>query len=850
VTDAAEKTFRPFLSRGILLFLAFSLGVGAAGFWYYGVQKKLRLADYGRQLSAISDLKIQQIQNWRRERLGDVLTASRNPGLFSMLKSLQQRPKPEISSRGFRDWLETYRQAFGYRDVSIFNGQGEIVFRIGTDAAGKVRAGLQRAVSDALQTGASSLTDIDFSDGPDQADLEVVAPVIDPETKGLPVGVIVFHISPNDFLFPLIQAWPTPSDSAETLLVRRQGENVLYLNELRHRKNTAGRLRFPLTKSDLPAASAALGQFGLMEGRDYREVATLADRKAVPESPWFLVAKVDLAEIFLPLRFEGRILLLLCLALIVAAGTATGYLIRREQVRHLRMERNEHRERLAAESARAESEDKFRHIFEYSVIGKSITLPSGEIQVNKAFSDMLGYSRDELIAKRWQDISHPEEIAVTQRFVDALTRGEKEFARFQKRYLHKSGAVVWADVATSIRRDAAGRPLYFMTTVMDITEQKQAESELKALSERNKALLAAVPDIIMEVDGEKRYTWANDAGRDFFGADVVGREAAEYFVGAQKTYDLVRPLFEGSRKDVVYVESWQRRKDGQARLLAWWCRALTDDEGRVTGVLSSAQDFTEHREAENEIRKLNEELEQRVAERTAQLEEANRELETFSYSVSHDLRAPLRIVDGFSQALLEDYKDLIDEEGRDHLDRIRANAQFMGCLIDDMLKLARVSKTETAIEDVDLSGLARQSAADIARAYPGRAVDLSIAAGLTGRGDPRLLRIVFDNLFDNAWKFTSRTPLPRVEFGAVEAEGEPAYCVRDNGVGFDMKYAGKLFGAFQRLHAREEFPGTGIGLATVQRIVHRLGGRVWAEGREGRGAVFFFTLNEPERRIV
>jgi len=235
-------------------------------------------------------------------------------------------------------------------------------------------------------------------------------------------------------------------------------------------------------------------------------------------------------------------------------------------------------------------------------------------------------------------------------------------------------------------------------------------------------------------------------------------------------------------------------------------------------------------------------LERRVTERTAQLESTNKELEAFSYSVSHDLRAPLRTIDGFSQMLQEDYSGRLDDAGQDSLRRVRAAAQRMAQLIDDLLKLSHVTRAELNLEEVDLSVLAQEVAERLQRQNPERTTRFDIAPGLKARADPRLLHVALENLLDNAWKFTSGRDTAHIRFGMIPREDGPAYFVRDNGAGFDMAYAGKLFGSFQRLHDAREFPGTGIGLATVQRVIHKHGGRVWAEGETGKGATFYFTL--------
>ena len=254
------------------------------------------------------------------------------------------------------------------------------------------------------------------------------------------------------------------------------------------------------------------------------------------------------------------------------------------------------------------------------------------------------------------------------------------------------------------------------------------------------------------------------------------------------------------------------------------------------------QELAERRRAEEQVKKLNAMLELRVVERTTQLQAANRELEAFSYSVSHDLRAPLRGIDGWSQALQEDFGAELDEKARGYLERVRSETRRMGLLIDDLLKLSHVTRGGMEFEPVDLSALARAITERLKEELGERQVEFIIQDGLTAQGDSRLLEIALTNLFSNSLKFSEKRPLTKVEFGMTLQDRREVYFVRDNGVGFDMTYAGKLFGAFQRMHSESEFPGTGIGLATVQRIVHRHGGMIWADAQPDAGAVFYFTL--------
>jgi light-regulated signal transduction histidine kinase (bacteriophytochrome) len=265
-------------------------------------------------------------------------------------------------------------------------------------------------------------------------------------------------------------------------------------------------------------------------------------------------------------------------------------------------------------------------------------------------------------------------------------------------------------------------------------------------------------------------------------------------------------------------------------------------EGQPLMAVITVNDITERMGTAEAIRQLNIDLEQRVLDRTAQLEAANKELEAFSYSVSHDLRSPLRAVDGFSQALIEEYGALLPEEGRHYLKTIREGAQRMGDLIDDLLTFARLSRQPLNKRGMDTGKLVRETLEELTAECNGRQMDARIGELPRCRGDRDLLKQVWVNLLSNAMKYTRRRDLSVVEIGSESREGETVYFVRDNGTGFDMKYAHKLFGVFQRLHRAEDFEGTGVGLAIVQRVVHRHGGRIWAEAEVDRGATFYFTL--------
>ena len=319
-----------------------------------------------------------------------------------------------------------------------------------------------------------------------------------------------------------------------------------------------------------------------------------------------------------------------------------------------------------------------------------------------------------------------------------------------------------------------------------------------------------------------------------------------YFMTLRLQRVVIHPILDIARiaREVIERGDYSRRarklSDDEVGALVDSFNAMLAEIERRTGALE--REVAERGRAEREVLRLNEQLEVRVRERTAQLESANQELEAFCYSVSHDLRAPLRAIDGFSQALIDDHAGAVPEGGQRYLARIQAATKRMGQLIEDLLNLSRVSRGAIERRAIDLGEIAGQVIAELQQREPLRKVETSILDGMQVDADPRLVRAALENLLANAWKFTAKTAQARIEVGCLRDGERNTFFVRDNGAGFDMAYANKLFGAFQRLHSVDDFPGTGIGLATVQRIINRHGGRIWADGQVGKGAVFFFTL--------
>jgi len=458
---------------------------------------------------------------------------------------------------------------------------------------------------------------------------------------------------------------------------------------------------------------------------------------------------------------------------------------------------------------------------------------------NKGAESIYGWSKEEAVGKVIHKLLQTEFPLPIPRLYEALHRTgtwEGELS-----HVRRDGEQVYVASRWVLQQTANGARVLEINT--DITIRKQAQSASQRIEERFRLLVEGVKDygiFLLDPTGHVS-TWNAGAQRikGYLAEEIIGRHFSCFY--SQEGIDAGKPEHElkataeyGRFED----EGWRIRKDGSRFWANVIVTALRDPDGRLLGFSKITRDLTERKMAEDRIARLNAE----ITERNQGLLAANRELESFSYSVSHDLRAPLRSIDGFSAALLEDHADKLDPTAQSYLQRIRAAATRMGQLIDDMIKLARTARVEMSMENVNLSALAQEVARQLHAMQPERKVEFRIQPALVVQGDRNLLRSVLENLLENAWKFSSKTPEALIELGAEHHGHDLVYFVRDNGAGFDMRYVDKLFGIFQRLHNDKDYSGTGVGLATVQRIIQRHGGKIWAESLPAQGATFYFEL--------
>lgn len=499
-------------------------------------------------------------------------------------------------------------------------------------------------------------------------------------------------------------------------------------------------------------------------------------------------------------------------------------------------------ENIERENKLKENEIKFSRIFHGSNDAIIIhDLQGSIIEVNEKAEIFLGYTSDELKSMKLSALHPPEALNASKEAFDKIMRDGEVY--FEIDFLTKAERIFPAEISSAII-EFNGKQ-FVQGLIRDISERKNAEDLLR----KSESLLREAESIGKLGGWEWDITndvmhWSDEV-HNIFGVPP-GELNFEIFMQCVHPDDramLDEQLDAGTKGKGVFEYVFRIiHPDGEIKTLRSRAEVRFDENNRPVRLVGVTQDLTEQKAAEDELAKYRQHLEELVAARTRDLETTNKELNSFSYSVSHDLRAPLRAINGFSHALLEDYQDKLDETGRDYLQRVSTAAQRMGDLIDDMLSLSKVTRHGLQFQTVNMSAMAVDIMTELKDAFPDRAVELKLMPDVTARGDLKLLRIAMSNLLGNAWKYTSKNECSKIEFGFELRDDEKVYYVRDNGVGFDMIHSAKLFGAFQRLHGCDEFEGTGIGLATVQRIINRHGGRIWAEAEVGNGACFYFEL--------
>jgi PAS domain S-box-containing protein len=670
---------------------------------YRSLENKIKYQKQN-ELAAIISLKVEEITKWRMDHIRYADVVMNDFALNNQISFFFKNDKRVELKNELLRWMQSCLKNYDCQSILLLDSTKTI----------RLSFPLLDSASKSSMVPALKILDcskINFKDlhrSLRAIEMDLIIPLVSLDSSQTSIGSVVFRINPEITLFPLIQSWPTPSKSSETLLLRREGDSVVYLNELRHQKNTILRLKLPLSNKFLPAAMAATGFEGLFEGTDYRNIPVISYLRKIPDSPWFMVAKVDKDELYSPLNELIIFISIITFLVILSVSILIGFYLRNQRLR------------------------------------------------------------------------------------------------------------------------------FFKEQLDSELKRKKAEEAYHLLYIRNEAILAAVSNIIVEADKNNIYIWSNQAGYEFFGKDVIGKEAAFYLSGEQNTGTVTEPLFSGV-SDKIYVERWQRRVDGEKRLLAWWCNSLKDENGKVLGILSSAYDITEQKKDEMELK-----------ENELRLQELNATKDKFFTIIAHDLRSPFAGIICLTELLLEKMQNK-DFSGTEKFATLISNAsQSAMDLITNLTVWSRfqTGRLQFNPQEADLVTIMNEESKllNASALQKSITINTNTPQKLNIQLDRYMVSTILRNLISNSIKFS--TPGSEILVSAILNANEVMIEVKDYGVGIGKNQINKLFRIETSFstHGTQNEEGTGLGLILCKEFVLKHGGEIWVESEDGKGSTFYFTI--------
>jgi PAS domain S-box-containing protein len=774
-------------------------------------------------LTAVAHLKVREIVSWRAERFSNGSVLMENPALPEAVARWLANPEAtntEPLLLQFRSWQTHYH----YSDVLLVDASGQVRLSL-SGRRDRVHETTATTLAAALRDRRVMLTDLHTGPGNLPPRINVVVPLAASRAAASgPLGALILQTDADAFLFPMIQAWPTPSASAETLLIRQEGDAVLYLNELRHRKRTALALRLPIGERELPAARAVRGETGEMAGMDYRNVPVLAHVLAVPDTTWFMVAKVDQAEINAPIRRQVLLPVALLIGLVLLAGLSARLLWRRQQIRF-----SQEKE----ESVRA-SELRYRRLFEAARDGVLILdAETGQVvDVNPFMLELLGVTREVFLGKKVWELGFFKDLVANEANFTELKA--KEYIRYDDMALEgHDGKRHEVEFVSNVYLVDGHKVI--QCNIRDISERKRIEGVLHASELRYRRLFEAARDGVVILDAETgQVTDVNPFMLELLGYSretFLGKKIWE--LGFLKDWIANEANFaELKAKDFIHYDNLALETSTGQRIEAeFYSHVYRVDDQKV--IQCNIRDITAYKREIAAARKDTQELHQKTVE-----------LERFLYTASHDLKSPVVTIRAFIGFLETDMAAGDAGRVKNDLSFIRAATEKMAQLLAAVLEIARVGRVVSEPVTVTLRALADTALMTVAGQIALRGITVRVDdRAVALYGDPLRLDEIWQNLVDNACKFMGDRKDPRIEIGAETRDAETVFFVRDNGVGVDPRHQAKMFDLFEKLDSKTE--GTGLGLALVKRIVELYAGRIWVESNgAGQGTCFYFTLPE------
>jgi len=585
----------------VLIFAILSLGIVVGGTFYYRHYEQQFRTEVEGQLSAVAELKGDELAQYRKERLWDAGAFFKNTAFSGLVRRFLDHPEDAEAQQQLQDWAAKYLATGQYDQACLFDAQGVTRMSVPTGRPA-ISSVVSRRIPEVLRSGQVTLQDFHRNEHDQQVYLTLLVPILDGVDHSQALGVLALRINPETYLYPFIKRWPTPSRTVETLLVRRDGNDALFLNELKFGTNTALNLRISIENTNVAAVKAVLGEKGIAEGVDYRGIPVVAALSAIPDSPWFLVARMDAAEVYAPLRERLLLTVLLVGTLLTGVSAGAGAIWRHQRAQF-------YKERSQVAEALRESEERFRRIFEEGPIGMAMLDETFRfIQVNPAFSSMLGYSMEEMRTMTFPDITHPDYVQRDVEQVRRLLRGELSVYRTEKRYVAKSGKELWGLVQVGVVRNADGAFRHFLVIISDITERKQAEVTGRENEERLRSHTDNSPLAVIEWNADLIITQWTGAAEKMFGwkaEEAIGKPIAElpgiYEEDLPAVQSVIRQLAGGVSKQ-VFSSNRNRTRNGQVIHCEWYNSVLHDARGKMTSVLSQVLDVTVRQRAEEALR--------------------------------------------------------------------------------------------------------------------------------------------------------------------------------------------------------------------------------------------------------
>ncbi len=785
----------------------------------------------GRELRAIAELKVSELTAWRKERIGDGAVFNKNPRFTeALLVALDSKPGKDSYVR-IRTWMERMRESHGYESLMLYDSDGRRLFAFPEDTgedpiiAGAVGAYIEN----------DSINILDFYVNP--TDGRVYLSVMVPIGAGLDWGLLAMRMDPYTLLYPFLSKWPSHSLMGEIILSRRDGAETVYLNPLRFSTIAPTEYRHVIVQEKpVTPGSETNAHRGVYTGIDYRGTPIMAYTMPVDDSPWELIVQVDRKEVEAETRGRRRLLLLLVVSVMIAAITGLISMTRQWRLESFSKEAE-------AASRILESEERLRFALAAANQGMyDLNVQTGKAIVNEEYARMLGFDPATFVETNdaWIARLHPDDHDAIEKAYSDYIAGKTPEYRIEFRQKTYNGSWKWIlSLGKIIERDSRGTPLRMLGTHTDISTRKTMELALRASEERYRRTLDDMLEGCQIVSFDWVYVYLNDSAVRYSHQrreDLIGHTMMECYPGIESTkmFAVLQKCME--HRECHFIEFDFTYPGGE---VGWFEMSA---QPSPEGLFLLTIDITERKHHEMELRELNAALEQKVTDRTMLLQSANTELEAFAYSVAHDLRAPLRFIDGFAKILQEDHGHQLDPEGRRILGVIRESDRKMDMLIKDLLEITRLGKTNLSMRTVDMRSQAIEAFGQCADPTTLSGFEIHVGDLPEIEADESMMARVWQNLLSNAVKYSMPSPVHHIEIDSSEAGGYYIFSVRDFGVGFDPDYSSKLFGMFQRLHSSEEFPGTGIGLAIVKRIITRHGGEVWADGGIGTGATIRFSL--------